>query len=104
MLSQLKNIQNSLNPRTEIITFISANRSRQQMFRSFDVCSIIPSPLVRTLNLEFSDCRIADPTPENKSLRLADVVPIGSPDLSSSSRVLMSLKYVVRLYAVKSDP
>lgn len=82
---------------------MSANRSRQQISLSVDVRTITPLPVI-TLNLVFNDSKIAVPTPENKSLRFADVVPIGSPDLSSSSRVLMSLKYVVRLYAVKSDP
>lgn len=85
------------------MTLMSANRSMQQISRFFDVRTITPSP-VNTLNFEFNDSRTAVPTPENKSLRDADVVPIGKPDLSSSARVSISLKYVVRLYAVKRDP
>lgn len=77
--------------RTEIMTFISAERSIQQMSRSFDVRSITPTP-VTTLYFEFSDSKMVVPTPEKRSLRFADVVPMGSPDLSNSSRVLMSLK------------
>lgn len=75
----------------------------QQISRSVEVRSITPLPVL-TLNFELSDSKTAVPTPEKISLRLADVVPIGSPDLSNSSRVSMSLKNVVRLYAVKRDP
>lgn len=62
-----------------MITFISASRSIQHISRSVDVRTITPLP-VKTMYLEFSDSNMAVPTPENRSLRLADVVPIGSPD------------------------
>lgn len=96
-------IYNVFSLQTEIMTFISADRSIQQISLSIDVRSIALLP-IRTMNFVFNDSSTAVPTPENMSLRFAEDVPIGSPDLSSSSRELMSLKYVVRLYAVKSDP
>lgn len=74
-----------------MITLMSAKRSMQQISRSPDVRSMTLLP-VETLYFEFSDSKMAVPTPENRSLRFADVVPIGRPDLSSSSSVWMSLK------------
>ncbi len=68
-----------MNIRTERITFMSAKRSKQQIFRSLDVRTITPTP-VTTLNFLFSDSKTAVPTPVKMSFRFADVVPIGSPD------------------------
>lgn len=73
------------------MTFMSAKRSIQQISRFLDVRVITLKP-VTTLYFELSDSKTAVPTPENKSFRLADVVPMGKPDLSNSSNVLMSLK------------
>lgn len=73
-----------------MMTFMSAKRSIQQISRYFTVRSLTNWPTTN-MYFEFNDSKTGVPMPENRSFRFAEDVPIGSPDLSSSSSVLMSL-------------
>lgn len=72
------------------MTFISAERSIQQILRYTAVRFLTALP-VTILYFEFNESKTGVPIPEKMSFRFADDVPIGSPELSSSSSVLMSL-------------